>query len=80
MKLTLSVENIDVIRWWVDASYNTHDDCKGQTGGMMLLGKGVPMSISRKQKLNVPSAKLSRRWTSGDGCCTIMDNVDPILH
>ena len=56
MKLKLSVENLGIIRWWVDASYNVHDDCKGQTGAMMSLGKGAPMSFSRKQKLNVRSS------------------------
>jgi hypothetical protein len=56
MKLTLSIDNLSTIRWWVDASYNTHDDCKGQTGAMMTLGKGSPMSFSRKQKLNVRSS------------------------
>ena len=56
MKLKLSVENLGIIRWWVDASYNVHDDCKGQTGAMMSLGKGAPISFSRKQKLNVRSS------------------------
>ena len=56
MKLTLSVDNLQQIRWWVDASYNVHEDCKGQTGAMMSLGKGAPISFSRKQKLNVRSS------------------------
>jgi hypothetical protein len=41
MKLTLSVEDMSVICWWVDASYNAHEDCRGQTGVMMSLGKGA---------------------------------------
>ena len=56
MKLKLTVENLGIIRWWVDASYNVHDDCKGQTGAMMSLGQGAPISFSRKQKLNVRSS------------------------
>ena len=56
MKLKLSVENLGLIQWWVDASYNVHDDCKGQTGAMMSLGRGAPISFSRKQKLNVRSS------------------------
>jgi hypothetical protein len=56
MKLTLSVGNLEVIKWWVDASYNVHEDCRGQTGLMMSLGKGAVMSFSRKQKLNVRSS------------------------
>ena len=27
LKLTLSVDSMSIIKWWVDASYNTHDDC-----------------------------------------------------
>jgi hypothetical protein len=56
MRLTLSVDSLDVIRWYVDASYNVHWDCKGQTGAMMTLGRGAPISFSRKQKLNVRSS------------------------
>ncbi len=41
IKLSLSVDDMSVIRWWVDASYNAHEDCHGQTGAMMLLGKGA---------------------------------------
>eukprot|EP00804_Cyclotella_cryptica_P025815 CCRYP_002684-RA/>CCRYP_002684-RA protein AED:0.47 eAED:0.47 QI:0/0/0/1/0/0/2/0/63 len=45
MKLTLSVGNLRQIKWWVNASYNTHDNCKGQT----------VVCFSRKQKQNVRS-------------------------
>jgi hypothetical protein len=48
MRLQLSIDALGVIHWWVDASYNVHDDCKGQTG--------APISFSRKQKLNVRSS------------------------
>ena len=37
--------------WWADASYATHPDMKGQTGGYMTLGKGAVMTASNKQKL-----------------------------
>eukprot|EP00804_Cyclotella_cryptica_P004278 CCRYP_013488-RB/>CCRYP_013488-RB protein AED:0.37 eAED:0.20 QI:0/-1/0/1/-1/0/1/0/257 len=46
MSLTLSLEDMSVIRWWVDVSYNAHHDCRGQTGAMMSLGKGAIMSFS----------------------------------
>ena len=52
MKLTLSVDNLSTIRWWVDASYGVHSDCKGHTGNMMSLGKGAAMSFSTGHKLN----------------------------
>ena len=46
MKLTLSVEDMSVICWWVDASYNAHEDFRGQTGALMSLGKGAVISFS----------------------------------
>jgi hypothetical protein len=56
MKLTLCVDNLGQVRWWVDSSYNVHEDCKGQTGAMMSMGHGVFLSFLRKQKLNVRSS------------------------
>jgi hypothetical protein len=52
--LTLQADGIGVgiIRWWVDASYTTLEDCKGHIGAMMLLGKGASLSFLQKQKLN----------------------------
>jgi hypothetical protein len=51
MKLTLSIDNLGQIRWWVDASHNVDEDCKGQTGAMMSLGQGATISFSRKGSL-----------------------------
>ena len=59
MKLTLTVDNMSVIHWWVDASHMTHMDCRGHTGGMMSLGKGAALSYSGKQKLNTKSSTES---------------------
>ncbi len=56
MKLRLSIDNVSFIKWWVDASYNVHWDCKGHTGAMMSLGKGATISFSHKHKLNVRSS------------------------
>ena len=52
LKLTLSVDNLTTIRWYVDTAYGVHIDCKGHTGMMMTLGRGAAMSFSRGQKLN----------------------------
>ena len=38
MKLTLSVDDMGVIQWWVDASYTTHPDFKGHS---RLISHGV---------------------------------------
>ena len=49
---------MNVLKWWVDASYAAHDDMRGHTGGTMAMGKygrGLIISISKKQKLNTKS-------------------------
>jgi hypothetical protein len=74
MKLTLCVESLSIIRWWVDASYNVHNDCRvGHTGAMMSLGRGAPISFSRKQKLNVRSSCGHRR-------CPAVDLMGALFH
>ena len=35
IKLTLSVDNMSIVNWFVDASHMTHMDCKGHVGGEM---------------------------------------------
>ena len=40
MKRHMSAESLNTIRWWVDASYGVHWDCKVHTGAMMSMGKG----------------------------------------
>ena len=52
MKLRLSLNNMFIIEWFVDASDRTHMDCKGHTGAYMTLGKGAVTSMSTKHKIN----------------------------
>ena len=47
------MDNLEVIKWWVDASYNVHIE---QTGSMMTLAKGSMISKSSKGKLNMRSS------------------------
>ena len=56
IKLTLTVYNMSVIKWWVDASHHTHMDFWGHTGAMMTLGIGAAISHSGKHKLNTKSS------------------------
>ena len=41
---------------WVDASYGTHHDMRGHTGGVISMGKGAVGSKCSKQKLNAKSS------------------------
>ena len=38
LKLTLSADNLSIVKWFIDALYAIHDDCKGHTGAMLTLG------------------------------------------
>ena len=56
MTLTLSAENLNVVKWWVDASFAVRDDMKSQTGSCMSMGRGCVMNKSSKQKLMTKSS------------------------
>ena len=60
MKLKLSVNNLLVIRWYVDASAFIQIDMKGHTGGMLTLSKGAVSSKTVKQKVNTDSSTISK--------------------
>ena len=55
--LTLAIESMKVIKWYVDASFAVHPDFKSHTGGVMTLGNGAIQSGSMKQKLNMRSSR-----------------------
>jgi hypothetical protein len=54
--LTLSVDDLSVVKWYVDASFAVHPDFKSHTGAVMTYGGGAVMAMSRKQKLNTRSS------------------------
>jgi hypothetical protein len=54
--VTLSADDLRLVKWYVDASFAVHPDFKSHTGAMMTLGKGAMQSIARKQKMNVRSS------------------------
>ena len=59
LPLILRADRVNVLKWWVDASYAAHDNMRGHTGGTMSMGKdgcGSIISISKKQNLNKKSS------------------------
>ena len=56
LPLRIQVESTEVPEWDIDASHAVHEDCKGQTGGGMTLGKGAAMAMSWKHKGNSRSS------------------------
>jgi len=51
LKLTLRADSLSNIIWYVDASHQLHDDCKGHTGSILTFGKGAVTSSSTKHKI-----------------------------
>jgi hypothetical protein len=58
--LFLSADDLHVIKWYVNASFAVHGDFKSHTGGAMSYGTEVPISISRKHKLNTRSSNEAK--------------------
>ena len=54
--LTLSADDLHVIKWFVDASFAVHPDFRSHTGAVMTYGKGALQTLSTKQKLNTRSS------------------------
>jgi hypothetical protein len=54
--LRLSADNLNIIKWWIDASYGAHQDMRSHTGGVMSTGTGAASSTLKKQKLNTKSS------------------------
>jgi hypothetical protein len=51
LRLTLFAESLSNIAWYVDASHQIHDDCRGHTGALLTFGRGAATSSSIKQKI-----------------------------
>jgi hypothetical protein len=64
LKLQLSVDNLGLLKWFVDVSHKTHWDCKGHGRAMFTMGKGAATSYSRKVKLNLRSSTKTELLTS----------------
>ena len=56
MSLTLNGSKNNDVKWWVDSSYAMHLDFKSHTGIALSMGKGTPVCVSTKQKLNTVSS------------------------
>jgi hypothetical protein len=56
LKLTLHVDQLKfAMHWYVDGSRQTHKDCPGQTGSLVIFGQSTVASSSNKMKCNTKS-------------------------
>ena len=70
--LFLRIDEVNVIKWWADASFGVHPDFKSHTGAMMSMGGGAFQSFSKKQKLNTRSSNESELVALDDVSVHIM--------
>ena len=70
--LTLSADNLSVIKWYVDASFAVHEDYKSHTGAVMTFGGGAVQSMSKKQKLNTKSSTEAELVGADDATVMIL--------
>ena len=70
--LTLSAEDLRIIKWYVDASFAVHPDFKSHSGGIMTFGQGAVQVMSRKQKLNTRSSTESELVAADDHASLIL--------
>jgi len=56
LKLRLTMNNLGVLKWYVDGSHNVHWDCRGHGGAVFTMGRGATSSYSRRLKLNTRSS------------------------
>ena len=67
LPLTLEADDLQLVHWWIDGAFATHQDMCSHTGGAMLLGKGVIYGTSTCQKLNTRSS-MKAELVAVDDC------------
>ena len=77
--LTLAADKTKPPRWWIDASYAVHPNCRSHTGGTFTLGKGAIFTISSKQKINTKSS-TEAELVAVDDCIPHMIWVNYFLY
>jgi hypothetical protein len=71
-KMILSVDDLHIIKWHVDAAFAVHPDFKSHTGGAMTMGRGCPITASKKQKLNTRSSTEAELVAADDMATSIL--------
>jgi hypothetical protein len=57
--LVLGADNDKLLMWYIGALFAMHPNMRGHTGGGLTMGRGFPISVSTKQKLNTRSSNES---------------------
>ena len=57
MTFILRLDKLNIVKWWVDASYGVHTYCRSHTGATISLGWLSVSSMSNIEKLNSRRSK-----------------------
>ncbi len=69
--LTISCDSLDKLTWYIDGSYAIHDDMKGHSGAVLMIGDSAVLSHSNKQKVNTRSSTEAELIAVDDNLPTI---------
>jgi hypothetical protein len=69
--LTLVYTNLDQLTWYIDGSYASHMDMKGQSGAVLVTGNCAVLFKSSKQKVNTYSSTETKLIAVDDVLPTI---------
>ena len=69
--LTLLCSNLNNLTWYIDGSYASHEDMRGQSGAMLLAGDCAVLFRSNKQKVNTRSSTETELVAVDDALPTI---------
>ena len=70
--LKLKADNLQVVKWYVDASFAVHPDFRSHTGAVMTLGEGSIIAMSKKQKSNTRSSTEAELVGADDAATMIL--------
>ena len=56
MALHLNYNDLNIVHWWVYASYGVHYDIKGHTGDSVCIGRVCITRMAKKQKINTTNS------------------------
>ena len=70
--LTLKADNLNNIKWYVDAAFAVHPDFRSHTGMVMSMGKEGIINSSRKQKMNTDSSTTAELIAAHDSVKMIL--------
>ena len=80
MPLKLRINDLTIVKTWVDVSFAVHDDFKSHRGNVISMGKGALYARSIAQKLNTTSTTESETVGASDCLGQIIWTMNFLEH